>query len=91
MSLRCLLGFITRCTFLAGTTLDLTSSQNISLTMPRLKNSADSPQPRLKRLLLVPLTVVLLGLRRRYKPRQSGLHIIGAIPALQEHVSLWPS
>jgi len=44
MSHRCLLSFITRCIFHAGATLDLTSSQNISLIMPRLKNSADSPQ-----------------------------------------------
>jgi len=42
--------------------------------------------------LITPLTrhnlarpVALLGLRRRYKSRQSELFIVGAIPALQEH------
>ena len=44
--------------------------------------------------LITPLTrhnlttvIALLGLRWRYKPRQSDLIFIGAIPALQEHVS----
>ena len=32
-------------------------------------------------------TIALLGLRRRYKPRQSDLIFIGAIPALQGHAS----
>ena len=58
--------------------MDLTSSRNISSYMPRFNNSADSPQP-------CHLTVALLGLRRRYKPRQSRHFIIGAIPTLQEH------
>jgi len=44
--------------------------------------------------LITPLTrhnlttaIALLGLRWRYKPRQSDLIFIGAIPALQGHVS----
>ena len=33
------------------------------------------------------ITIALLGLRWRYKPRQSDLIFIGAIPALQGHAS----
>ncbi len=49
--------------------------------MPRFDNSANSPQP-------CQLMVVLHGLRRRYKPSQSGQFIIRAIPTLQEHAFL---
>ena len=77
-SLASLLDLASLPAFLAGATLDLTSSQNISSYMPRFNNSADSPQP-------CRLSVALHGLQRRYKPRQSGHFIIGAIPTLQEH------
>lgn len=33
------------------------------------------------------MSIALLGLRWRYKPRQSDLIFIGAIPALQGHAS----
>ena len=67
-----------------GTPLDLSSSWCISIYMPRLDNSADSPQPYLS---FTWITAALHGLRWRYKPRQSVLIFIGAIPALQGHVS----
>ena len=65
-----------------GTPLDLSSSWSISLCMPRLDNSADSPQPHPP---FTWITAALHGLRWRYKPRQSVLIFIGAIPALQDH------
>ena len=62
-----------------GTPLDLSSSQYISLYMPRLK----TPLTRHN----LTNTVALHGLRWRCKPRQSDLIFIGAIPALQGHDS----
>jgi len=57
-----------------GTPLDLSSSQYISLYMPRLENSADSLQPNQYGCFAW-----------TSEPRQSDLIFIGAIPALQDH------
>ena len=61
-----------------GTPLDLSSSQYISLYMPRLDNSADSPQPYLCGCFAWTSTALQASSVRT-------LFIIEAIPALQEH------
>ena len=72
--------------------MDLTSSDQISLYMPRFYNSASSQQSRLMAPTFGARMTVLHGLRRRYKPRQLELTIFGAIKYNTSGArnSLWP-